>query len=126
MSSEDRKQGEPAFAIDPAPFGPLGAESYDMMLNNMRASMRAWEVFGAAWLGFCNEQVRRWSEFCGSMGEAHSGEELWRRQSDYLQEMMRAYGDAFSQASTAAGNVMGADLERQHRPPLAAERKRVA
>jgi hypothetical protein len=126
MSSEDRKEGDPPFAIDPAQLGPFGTESYDMMLNGMRASMRAWEVFGAAWLGFCNEQMRRWSEFCGSMGEARSGEELWRRQSDYLQEMMRAYGDAFSQASSAAGNVMGADLERHLRPPPVAERKRVA
>jgi hypothetical protein len=118
--SDERRAAEP----DPPPV--IGMESFDVMLSGMRASLRAWEVMNAAWLGFWSEQMRRWTQLSGEFGEAPSGDAMWRRQSEYMSDMMRAYSDACAEASAAAGDAMRASLERRVKPAPASEAKRAA
>lgn len=111
MSSEQGPRRAPEPEV--APMAPIGMESYDMMLSGMRASLRAWEVMNAAWVGFWGEQMRRWAQLGSELGEARPGEEAWRRQSEYMHDIMRAYSDACAEASAAAGDAMRASLERR-------------
>jgi hypothetical protein len=101
-------------------------ESFDVMLSGMRASLRAWEVMNAAWLGFFGEQMRRWTQLSGEIGEAPAGEAMWRRQTEYMSDMMRAYSDACAEASAAAGDAMRASLERRIKTAPTAGTRRAA
>ncbi len=94
------------------------------MLATTCAGLQVAETMGRAWAGFLGERVKCWEALRADLGRCASVEDAMKVQSAYLTETGRAYIEAMSDMSAAAGRTMREELPDIATPPM--EQRRAA